>query len=101
MAVECEGDADDLAVPAGELQRVRAPAHVRAARRHVAVMFARPPSPGMAFEGFDTLTSFTCFYCLPRASQAMRFQGLKPVRSQPTKASTCLMCQCLPGASEP
>src|SRR5258708_32895929 len=44
--------------------------------------------------GFDTLTSFTCFYGLPRASRAMRFQGLRPVRSQPAKASTCLMCQC-------
>jgi predicted amidohydrolase YtcJ len=45
--------------------------------------------------GFDTLTSFTCFYCLPRAGQAMQFQGLRPVRSQPTNASTCLMCQCV------
>ena len=50
MAVECKGDADDLAVPAGELQRVRAPADVRANRRHLAVVLARPPSPGMAFE---------------------------------------------------
>ena len=30
-------------------------------------------------EGFDTLTSFTCFHCLPRASRAMRFQGLRAV----------------------
>src|SRR6266852_5641840 len=44
--------------------------------------------------GFDTLTTFTCFYCLPRTSQAMRFQGLSPMRSQPTEASTCLMCHC-------
>jgi hypothetical protein len=33
MAVEGEGDAHDLAIPAGELQRIRAPAAVRAGHR--------------------------------------------------------------------
>src|SRR5260370_36166337 len=44
--------------------------------------------------GFDTLTRFTCFYCLSRSSQTTRFQGLSRMRSQPTGAATCLMCQC-------
>src|SRR6185503_5876415 len=50
MAIEGEGDAYDLAVPASELQRVRAPATVRTHRRHVAVMLARSPAAGVAFE---------------------------------------------------
>ena len=40
MAVEGEGDAHDLAVPAGELQRIRAPAAIRADRHDLAVMLA-------------------------------------------------------------
>src|SRR4029078_612783 len=48
VAVEREGQADDLAVPAGELQLVRAPAHIRAQRRHLAIMLARPSSSRMA-----------------------------------------------------
>ena len=40
VAVEGEGDAHDLAVPAGELQAVGAPADVRADRHHLAVMLA-------------------------------------------------------------
>jgi hypothetical protein len=50
MAIESEGDAHDLAVPAGELQRVRTPAAVRADRRHLAVMLARSAASSMAFE---------------------------------------------------
>src|SRR6266446_9454795 len=50
MAIEGEGDAHNLAAPAGELQRVRAPAAVRADRRHLAVVLAYPPASGMAFE---------------------------------------------------
>src|SRR5512133_4215402 len=50
MAVEGKGHAHDLAVPAGELERIRAPAAVRADRRHLAVMLARPPASGVAFE---------------------------------------------------
>ena len=45
-----EGDAHNLAAPAGELQRVRAPAAVRADRRHLAVVLAHSPASGMAFE---------------------------------------------------
>ena len=50
VAIESEGDADDLAVPAGELQRVRAPADVRADRDHLAVMLAGRPAAGVALE---------------------------------------------------
>ena len=48
MAIEGEGDPHDFAAPAGELQRVRAPAAVRADRRHLAIVFAHPLfSPGI------------------------------------------------------
>src|SRR5437868_3630965 len=50
VAIESEGDAYDLAVPANEFQRVRAPAAIRADRCHLAVMLARAPAAGMAFE---------------------------------------------------
>ena len=50
MAIEGEGDAHHLAVPAGELQSIRAPAAIRADRRHLAVMLARSPASGMALK---------------------------------------------------
>ena len=50
MAVEGEGDAHDVTIPAGELQCIPAPAVIRADRGDLAVMFARPPASGMAFE---------------------------------------------------
>src|SRR6516165_7833486 len=40
VAIESEGDAHRLAVPAGELEAVRAPADVGADRRHLAIMHA-------------------------------------------------------------
>src|SRR4029078_9667221 len=46
MAIEGEGDAHHLTVPASELQRVRAPAAIRADRRDLAVVFARSPASG-------------------------------------------------------
>src|SRR5205085_4915803 len=42
--------AHDLAVPAGELECVRAPPMIGADRRDLAIMLARPPASGMAFE---------------------------------------------------
>src|SRR5438128_1320597 len=50
MAIEREGDAHELATPAGELQRIRVPAAVRADRRHLAVVLAYPPASRMTFE---------------------------------------------------
>jgi hypothetical protein len=50
MAIEGKGHPYDLAVPAGELERIRAPAAIRADRRHLAVMLARPAASGVAFE---------------------------------------------------
>ena len=50
MAIESEGDAQLFAVPAGELETVRAPADVGADRRHLAVVLAWAPPTGMAFE---------------------------------------------------
>jgi len=50
VAVEGKGHPYDLAVPAGKLECIRAPAAIRADRRHLAVMLARPPAPGVAFE---------------------------------------------------
>src|SRR6266702_1253544 len=50
MAIEGEGNADDLAVPAGELQHIRAPAAIRANRRQLAVVLAHPPASGLKFE---------------------------------------------------
>src|SRR5437762_9267103 len=50
MAVEGKGEAHDLAVPAGELECVRAPPMIGADRRDLAIMLARPPASGMAFE---------------------------------------------------
>ena len=50
MAIEREGDAHDLAVPASELQRIRAPAGIRADRRDLAIVLARPAAPGVAFK---------------------------------------------------
>src|SRR5216683_7509426 len=34
---------------------------------------------------------FACFYWLSCVSQAMRFEGLRPMRSQRRTAATCLM----------
>ena len=50
MAIEGEGDTNDFPIPGDELQRIRAPAAIRADRCHVAVMLARAPAAGMAFE---------------------------------------------------
>src|SRR5204863_1762797 len=50
MAIEGEGEAHDLAVPAGELERVRTPPMIGADRRDLAIMLARPPASGMAFK---------------------------------------------------
>jgi hypothetical protein len=50
MAIEGEGDAHHLAVPASEPQRVGAPAEVGADPRDLAVMLARTPTAGVAFE---------------------------------------------------
>jgi hypothetical protein len=50
VAIEREGEAHDLAIPAGEFQRIRAPAAIRADRRHLAVMLARPSASGMPLE---------------------------------------------------
>ena len=50
VTVESEGYTDDLAVPAGELQRVGAPADIRADRDHPAVMLARGPAAGVALK---------------------------------------------------
>src|SRR5256885_3792985 len=50
MAIEGKGEAHDLAVPAGELECVRAPPMIGADRRDLAIMLARPPASGMAFE---------------------------------------------------
>src|SRR5438105_1173989 len=50
MAIEGKGDAHDLAIPGEKLQRIRAPAAVRADRCHLAIVFAHPPASGMAFE---------------------------------------------------
>jgi hypothetical protein len=41
VAIEGEGDAHHLAVPAGEFQRVGAPAAIRVDRRDLAVVLAR------------------------------------------------------------
>src|SRR5215831_20922846 len=50
MAIQRKGDAHDIAIPAGELEHVRAPAAIRTDCRDLAVMVARPPASGMAFE---------------------------------------------------
>src|SRR5438270_9126661 len=50
MAIEGKGEAHDLAVPAGELECVRAPPMIGADRCDLAIMLARPPASGMAFE---------------------------------------------------
>src|SRR5436309_185004 len=50
MAIEGESDTHDLAIPAGELQRVGAPAAIRTDRRDLAVMFTRASAASMAFE---------------------------------------------------
>src|SRR5271170_7652471 len=50
VAVEGERDAHDLAVPAGEFQRIGAPAAIRPDRRHLAVVLACSPASGMAFK---------------------------------------------------
>src|SRR5580704_6312436 len=50
VTIEGKGDADDLAVPAGELQCVGAPADVGADRCDLAVMLAWPSTTGVAFE---------------------------------------------------
>src|SRR5204863_4296361 len=55
MAIEGESDAHDLAAPADELQRVRAPAAIRADRRHLAIVFAHRPASGMACEQEELL----------------------------------------------
>ena len=50
MAVEGEGDAHDLAVPAGELQAVRAPAASSSASSRPGRHARGPPASGMAFQ---------------------------------------------------
>src|SRR5271165_406586 len=50
VAVEGERNTHDLAVPAGEFQRIGTPAAIRPDRRDLAVMLTRSPAPGMAFE---------------------------------------------------
>src|SRR5579864_4447328 len=47
VAIERESDPHDLAVPAGELEAVRAPADIGTQRRHLAVMFAWASPAGM------------------------------------------------------
>src|SRR5580704_10922968 len=47
VAIERKGDADDLAVPAGKLEAVRAPADIGAQRGDLAVMFARASAAGV------------------------------------------------------
>jgi hypothetical protein len=48
VAVEGEGETHHLAIPASELQGIRAPAAIRMDCRHLAVMLARPAAAGMA-----------------------------------------------------
>src|SRR6516225_2300268 len=50
VAVEGERDTHGVAVPAGEFQRIGAPAAIRPDRRHLAVVLACSPASGMAFE---------------------------------------------------
>jgi hypothetical protein len=50
VAIQRKGDAHDLAIPAGELEHVRAPAAIRTDCRDFAVMLAQAPTSGMAFE---------------------------------------------------
>src|SRR5205807_2766498 len=47
MAIEGEGEAHDLAVPAGKLEAIRAPADVGAQRSNLAVVFAGTSASGM------------------------------------------------------
>jgi hypothetical protein len=47
VAIEGEGEADDLTVPAGEFEAIGAPADVGTQCRHLAVMFARAAPAGM------------------------------------------------------
>jgi len=48
VAIEGEGNAHDLAIPAGELQAIRAPADVRAQRGDLAVVIAATAVSGVA-----------------------------------------------------
>jgi len=50
MCVDGEDDADDLTVPAGDLEGIRAPAQVRAHHHDLAVMEASVPSSGVPGE---------------------------------------------------
>lgn len=50
MTVEDEGDADDLAIPAGELQSIGTPTDVRTDRNDLAVVLAWSSSAGMALQ---------------------------------------------------
>jgi hypothetical protein len=73
VAIEGESNADDLAVPSRELQHVRAPADIRADRRHLVVMLARLSSAGITGEqqavqgsqrlGLVILPDFTATSC--------------------------------------
>ena len=50
MGVDDEDDADDLAVPAGDLEAIGAPAQVRAHHHHLAVVQAALAAAGVALQ---------------------------------------------------